>query len=60
MHLPVGRAITTLQDIVVLLGLQIDGRAVSHPTHDWRATCGELFVLTPDGHSVGGVGLRLQ
>lgn len=48
-HLLIGEAIVTLQDVKVLLGLQIEARAVtSHSTHDVPATCYELLGLAPD------------
>lgn len=60
-HLPVGEATVTLQDVVILLDLWFDGRAVtSQPTHDWVATYGELLALTPDGPSLDGARLRSQ
>lgn len=48
-HLPIGEATVTLQYVALLIGLRIDGRAITGPPcHDWRATCSELLLLTPD------------
>lgn len=48
-HLPVGEATVTLQYVALLLGLWIDGRAVTFPPyHDWRDSCTELLGIITD------------
>ncbi|XP_028117595.1 serine/threonine-protein phosphatase 7 long form homolog [Camellia sinensis] len=51
-HFPTGQATVTLQDVSVLYGLRIDGRAVTGPdpplTRDqWIALCAELLGVAP-------------
>ena len=51
-HFPTGEATVTLQDVSVLYGLRIDGRAVtgldpSLTTEQWIALCAELLGLAP-------------
>lgn len=60
-HLPVGEATVTLQDVVLFLGLRIDGRAVTFPPcNDWWAACTELLGITSDDRALDGGGLRLR
>ena len=51
-HFPIGEATVTLQDVSVLYGLRIDGRAVtgvdsSLATEQWIALCAELLGVAP-------------
>ncbi|GMQ06210.1 hypothetical protein CsSME_00050878 [Camellia sinensis var. sinensis] len=51
-HFPTGEATVTLQDVSVLYGLRIDGRAVtgldpSLMTEQWIALCAELLGVAP-------------
>ncbi|GMP63160.1 hypothetical protein CsSME_00024961 [Camellia sinensis var. sinensis] len=51
-HFPTGEATVTLQDVSVLYGLRIDGRAVtgldpSLTTEQWIALCAELLGVAP-------------
>ncbi|XP_028103528.1 serine/threonine-protein phosphatase 7 long form homolog [Camellia sinensis] len=51
-HFPIGEATVTLQDVSVLYGLRIDGRAVtgvdsSLATGQWIALCAELLGVAP-------------
>lgn len=51
-HFPIGEATITLQNVSVLYGLRIDGRAVtgvdpSFATEQWIALCTELLGVAP-------------
>ncbi|XP_028061490.1 serine/threonine-protein phosphatase 7 long form homolog [Camellia sinensis] len=66
-HFPTGEATVTLQDVSVLYGLRIDGRAVtgldpSLTTEQWIALCAELLGVAPtpaDLQAVTGLDLSL-
>lgn len=54
-HLVVGEATVTLQDVAVLLGLRVHGRAVTGPPHDdWAGLAEELLGVRPGVDEVSG------
>ena len=60
-HLPQGECTITLQDIVVLVGLPIDGDAIIGHTHmDWRRICHDLLGGTPGDRDIDGQRLHLN
>lgn len=61
-HLPVGECSITLQDVNVLLGLRIDGDAVTGGTQvngGWASLVKQIFGIDP-GKSLSGAQLRLS
>ena len=47
-HMPEGECMITLHDMEVLIGLPIDGDAVTGPTNmNWRHICDELLGQVP-------------
>ncbi|KAK4479211.1 hypothetical protein RD792_014722 [Penstemon davidsonii] len=65
-HLPTGEATVTLQDVGVLLGLPIDGNAVTssdtecRTKEQWQALCFELLGAIPPSNQIVGVHLKIK
>ena len=64
-HFPIGEATVTLQDVSVLYGLRIDGRAVtgvdpSIATEQWIALCAELLGVAPTPADLQAGRLRVR
>lgn len=61
-HIPIGKITIMLRDVVVLLGLRVDGWPVTGEptTFNCRATCHELFGGTLEARSLDWTGLRLS
>lgn len=56
-HLPIGECSITLQDVSIILGLRIDGRAVSGSTEfkgDWNNLIESMFGEAPAKHDIDG------
>ena len=48
-HLPTREATITLEDVVIQLGLPVDGQAVTGSTaYDWHALCLDLLGAMPE------------
>ena len=63
-HLPVGETTITLQDVGIILGLPVDGIAVTgidqtRSREQWQALCQELLGFTPPIDAISGARLRL-
>ncbi|XP_074311477.1 serine/threonine-protein phosphatase 7 long form homolog isoform X2 [Silene latifolia] len=59
-HFPIGEATVTLQDVNVLFGLRVSGKAVTgRSDHHWPALCEELLGLRPSSTELKGLGLKL-
>ena len=59
-HVPQGECTITLQDVSIILGLPIDGVAVSDNTClDWREVCASLLGVVPGDKNISGQRLRL-
>ncbi|KAI4296149.1 hypothetical protein L6164_036131 [Bauhinia variegata] len=60
-HFPVGESTITLQDVAVLLGLPIEGQALTGRTDlQWADLCEELLGLRPDQSVLHGSTLKLS
>ena len=63
-HLPVGEATITLQDVEVLLGLKVDGRAVVGrclgAERDWVGLWESLLGFTPANGDIDGYKMRIR
>ncbi|KAL3506966.1 hypothetical protein ACH5RR_032348 [Cinchona calisaya] len=64
-HFPVGECTITLQDVVILLGLPIDGDPITSPEsskkmQEWQALCRELLGFAPPAKDFNGNRLRLR
>ncbi|KAL8121782.1 hypothetical protein AgCh_018503 [Apium graveolens] len=62
-HLPVGECTITLQDVSIILGLRVDGRAVSGCTEfkgGWSNLIESVFGKAPGKHDLDGGRLRLN
>jgi hypothetical protein len=47
-HLPTGECTITLEDVNMLLGLRVDGKAVTGPTEvSWKEDCEKLLGVMP-------------
>ena len=54
-HVPVGEMTITLQDVAIILGLRIDGPAVTGTcVFDVSELCGELLGVTPPADALRG------
>ena len=59
-HVPQGECVITLQDVTIILGLPIDGVAISDNTClDWREVCATLLGVVPKDRDIFGQILRL-
>ncbi|KAL8156428.1 hypothetical protein AgCh_001497 [Apium graveolens] len=61
-HLPTGECTITLQDVSILLGLRIDGKAVTGHTHSeggWSDLVKNMFGATPGEQNLKGARLKL-
>ncbi|RVW66675.1 Serine/threonine-protein phosphatase 7 long form-like [Vitis vinifera] len=59
-HVPQGEYTITLQDVSIILGLPIDGVAVSGSTClDWREVCATLLGVVPGDRDISEQRLRL-
>ena len=60
-HVPQGECTITLQDVSIILGLPIDGVAVSDSTClDWRKVCATLLRVVLEDRDISGQRLRLS
>lgn len=62
-HLPLGESTITLQDVGILLGLRVDGHAVTGFTEihgGWTKLITQLFGHTPDTDQLKGGRLQLS
>ncbi|XP_074374783.1 serine/threonine-protein phosphatase 7 long form homolog [Apium graveolens] len=62
-HLPTGECTITLQEVTVLLGLRIDGNAITGSTHaegGWKDHIKNMFGKAPDSKSQALVGSRIK
>ena len=60
-HLPQGECTITLQDIVVLIGLPVDGDVVIDHTHtDWRRLCHDFLRVILGDRDIDGQRLHLN
>ena len=60
-HVPQGECTITLQDVSIILGLPIDGVAVTGTTClDWREVCATLLGVVPGDRDISGQRLRLM
>ena len=61
-HLPVGECSITLEDMAVLLGLPVDGHAVTAPPLDAPPAdmCERVLGIRPDDHALKNSKLRLS
>ncbi|KAJ7967944.1 serine/threonine-protein phosphatase 7 long form-like [Quillaja saponaria] len=60
-HFAVGESTVTLQDVAVLLGLQIQGHAITGKADlQWDDLCEELLGLRPDRTVIHGSALKLS
>lgn len=54
-HLPYGEMTITLEDVEVLLGLKVDGKALVGSTQeDWPEFCQRLLGVTPPRNELDG------
>ena len=59
-HLPVEEMTITLQDVAIILGLRIDGPAVTGTcVFDVAKLCGELLGVTPPADVLGGSSISI-
>ena len=60
-HVPVEEMTITLQDVAIILGLHIDGPAVTRTcVLDVAALCGELLRVTPPADSLRGSAISIR
>ena len=60
-HVPVGEMTITLQDVAIILGLRIDGPAVTRTcVLDVAELCGELLGVTPPFDALRGSAISIQ
>ena len=60
-HVPVGEMTITLQDVAIILGLRIDGPAVTGTCMlDVPQLCGELLGVTPPADAVRGLTISIR
>ena len=59
-HVPVGEMTITLQDVVIILGLRIDGPAVTGTcVLDMAELCVDLLSVTPLAHALKGSAISI-
>ena len=60
-HVPVGEMMITLQDVAIILGLHIDGPAVTGTcVLDVAELCGELLGVTPPADALRGSAISIK
>ena len=60
-HVPVGEMMITLQDVAIILGLSIDGPAVTGTcVLDVAELCGELLRVTPPADALRGSAISIR
>ena len=60
-HVPVGEMTITLQDVVIILGLRIDGPVVTGTcVFDVVELCGELLGVTPPADALRGSAISIR
>ena len=60
-HVPIGEIMITLQDVAIILGLRIDGPAVTRTcVLDVAELCGELLEVTPPTDALRGSAISIR
>ena len=60
-HVPIGEMTITLQDVAIILGLSIDGPAVTGTcVLDVAELCRELLGVTPPAHALRGSAISIR